>query len=362
MTNLDAHPGELVCRARPLDDVQLIQPRDVPLGGIRAMTVRRSLPSKERPFIGSWCFLDHYGPDPVKETGGMDVPPHPHCGLQTVSWLFRGEIEHRDSLGTHALVLPGELNLMSAGHGIAHSEVSTAATTILHGVQLWVALPPDQRDSVPMFQHYAARESVEAGVGWRVFLGELGGEASPVPTYSPLLGAELALAAEAVAEVALNPDFEHGLLVDTGTVELDGRTIGAPTLVALPSGRSRLRLRAVDSRARLLLIGGTPMESDLVMWWNFVGSSHEEIVEARRAWQAEIGADGDSTSGDEDGGGAAGAGTRSGDGSTGGDGSAGSGTSGATRCGTVLGYDGSPLPAPPMPHGRLRARKPTPRR
>ncbi len=334
MTNLEARPDELLCRAGVRDEVQIIKPRDVPLGGIRAMTVRRSLPARERPFIGSWCFLDHYGPDQVQQTGGMNVAPHPHCGLQTVSWLFRGEIEHRDSLGTHALVLPGELNLMTAGHGIAHSEVSTPATTILHGVQLWVALPPDKRDMPPAFQHYAARASVDAGVGWRVFLGELGGESSPIPTHSPLLGAELSLAAEAVAEVALNPQFEHGVLVDTGNVELDGQAVDSPTLVALPVGRARLRLRATGTRARVLLIGGTPMESDLVMWWNFIGGSHEEVVQARRVWQEEIG-----------------------------DGTAGDGPSGDTaakaRFGTVLGYDGAPLPAPPMPGGRLRARRPS---
>ncbi len=345
MTNLDARPDELLCRARALDDVEIIAPRDVPLGGIRAMTVRRTLPSRDRPFIGPWCFLDRYGPDQVKLSGGMNVPPHPHCGLQTVSWLFRGEIEHRDSLGTHSLVLPGELNLMTAGRGIAHSEVSTPATTILHGVQLWVALPPDKRNVSPAFQHYAAREVVDAGVGWRVFLGELGGETSPVPTFSPLLGAELALASEAVAEVALNPEFEYGLLVDSGTVELDGHAVGEPALIALPTGRSRLRLRAVDTRARVVLLGGTPMEFDLVMWWNFVGSSHEEIVEARRAWQAEIGAeDGHHNGGDESGGDEVSGGAR------------------PARFGTVLGYDGSPLSAPPMPHGRLRARRPSPRR
>lgn len=342
MTNLDVRPDELLCRARALEDVEIIAPRDVPLGGIRAMTVRRSLPSRNRPFIGAFCFLDHYGPDEVAKTGGMRVAPHPHCGLQTVSWLFRGEIEHRDSLGTHSLVLPGELNLMTAGHGIAHSEVSTAATTILHGVQLWTALPPDKRDSPALFQHHAARESVESGVAWRVFLGELGGEESPVPTFSPLLGAELSLASEAVAEVALDPEFEHGVLVDTGSIELDGTPVSAPMLVALPQGRSRLRIAATGTRARLLLIGGTPMESDLVMWWNFVGGSHEEIVEARRAWQAEIG-DGVAVS-------------AGGDGLSGGDGS-----SVPARFGTVLGYDGAPLPAPPMPGGRLRARRPTPR-
>ncbi len=349
MSNLDARPDELLCRPRSLDEAQVITPRDVPLGGIRAMTVRRTLPARDRPFIGSWCFLDHYGPDQVARTGGMDVPPHPHCGLQTVSWLFRGEVEHRDSLGTRALILPGELNVMTAGRGIAHSEVSTPATTILHGVQLWVALPPGRRDGPPAFQHYAARETVESGVGWRVFLGELGGESSPIPTFSPLLGADLALGAGAVAEVALAPEFEHGVLVDTGMVELDGHRVTQPALVALPAGRSRLRLQAVNERARVLLLGGTPMETDLVMWWNFVGDSHEDIMQARRDWQAEIGAepvdDGPT-------------GARVALAAPGGPNVARSAPSRRSRFGAVLGYDGSPLPAPRMPGGRLRARAP----
>ncbi|WP_255254039.1 pirin family protein, partial [Streptomyces albidoflavus] len=125
--------------------VEVLTPREVPLGGPRAMTVRRTLPQRARTLIGAWCFADHYGPDDVARTGGMDVPPHPHTGLQTVSWLFTGEIEHRDSLGVHAMVRPGELNLMTGGHGISHSEVSTPGTRILHGVQLWVALPAAHR-------------------------------------------------------------------------------------------------------------------------------------------------------------------------------------------------------------------------
>src|SRR5215471_4292562 len=115
---------------------QILEPRDVPLGGLRAMTVRRTLPQRQRSLIGAWCFIDHYGPDQVAATGGMRVPPHPHTGLQTISWLLRGTVEHRDSAGDHVLIRPGELNLMTAGRGISHSEVSTPDTPVLHGVQL----------------------------------------------------------------------------------------------------------------------------------------------------------------------------------------------------------------------------------
>src|SRR5215218_6110050 len=143
MSNLDTAPTELLCeeaRRAPGAPVQILTPRDVPLGGPRAMPVRRTLPHKQRPLIGAWCFVDHYGPDDVALTGGMRVAPHPHTGLQTVSWLFTGEIEHRDSTGSHAMVRAGELNLMTAGRGISHSELSTPQTTILHGAQLWLAL------------------------------------------------------------------------------------------------------------------------------------------------------------------------------------------------------------------------------
>src|ERR687892_231597 len=138
----DGKPDE---RWPTVSKVEVLTPRDVPLGGPRAMTVRRTLPQRSRSLIGAWCFADHYGPDEVHVSGGMDVPPHPHTGLQTVTWLFTGEVEHRDSLGTHAIVRPGELNLMTSGHGICHSEVSTPRATILHGVQLWVALPDAHR-------------------------------------------------------------------------------------------------------------------------------------------------------------------------------------------------------------------------
>jgi redox-sensitive bicupin YhaK (pirin superfamily) len=142
MSNLEKNPPEVVA-IEPVDlaspAVELLEPREVPLGGPRALTVRRTLPQKKRSLIGAWCFVDSYGPDPVHGRGAMDVPPHPHTGLQTVSWLYAGEIEHRDSAGSFALVEPGAVNLMTAGAGIQHSEVSTDSTTSLHGVQLWVA-------------------------------------------------------------------------------------------------------------------------------------------------------------------------------------------------------------------------------
>src|ERR1700712_1639289 len=156
MSNVESDPDELQCRtsSRVGPGVEVITAREVPLGGPRAMSVRRTLPQRQRSLVGAWCFADHYGPDDVADGGGMDVPPHPHTGLQTVSWLFAGEVEHRDSGGGHARVRPGELNLMPAGRGVAHSEVSTPDTTTLHGVQLWVALPDAARDVERGFDHH----------------------------------------------------------------------------------------------------------------------------------------------------------------------------------------------------------------
>lgn len=188
MSNLEAAPAEVACAASRDRDaspaVQILRPREVPLGGPRALRVQRTLPQRERSLIGAWCFIDHYGPAHTR----MDVPPRPHTGLQTVSWLFSGEVEHRDSAGVHAAVRPGELNLMTAGAGICHSEVSVGSGA-LHGVQLWVALPDSDRDTARDFAHYAPPPISLPGAQARVFLGELHGSRSPVRTFTPLVGA-----------------------------------------------------------------------------------------------------------------------------------------------------------------------------
>ena len=265
--------------------------REVPLGGLRAMTVRRTLPQRQRSLIGAWCFVDHYGPDDVATTGGMSVAPHPHTGLQTVSWLFEGEIEHRDSDGHHAMVRPGEVNLMTAGRGISHSEVSTAATTRLHGAQLWVALPEDARGTDPGFAHHAP--TPVTGEGWeaRVFLGSLLGYVSPVATATPLLGVEIVLDAGAVLRLDVDPTYEHGVLVDLGPVEVDAVSVGVGDLAYVPVERTTIELTAGPGGARVLLLGGPPFGEAIVMWWNFIGRSHEEIARFRDDWQAQI--DGD---------------------------------------------------------------------
>ncbi|MEU0333518.1 pirin family protein [Streptomyces sp. NPDC006193] len=321
MSNTEALPGALLCGAEAAGPapagIQILAPREVPLGGPRAMRVRRTLPQRARTLIGAWCFADHYGPDDVEATGGMVVPPHPHTGLQTVSWLFSGEIEHRDSLGTHALVRPGELNLMTSGRGISHSEVSTSATTTLHGVQLWVARPERHRDTAADFRHHAPVAVPLDGGEARVFLGSLAGDTSPVRTFTPLLGAELSVAPGAVLTLDVDPDFEHGVLVDTGELHLDGTALGPSDLGYAAPGRTALTLANPGrGTARLVLLGGPPFEEEIVMWWNFIGRSHDDIVRAREDWQ-----------------------------------------DGTDRFGRVDGYDGDRLPAPVLPRATIRPRR-----
>lgn len=293
MSNLESIPEEIICaeggRSAP---VELLAPREVPLGGPRAMPVRRTLPQKQRSLIGAWCFLDHYGPDLVPEYGGMRVPRHPHTGLATVSWLFSGNIAHRDSAGYEAIVRPGEVNLMVAGRGISHQEFSTSDTRVVHGVQLWLALPEATRNMPPTFEHYAPEPVRGEGSELRVFLGSLAGSSSPVASYTPpLVGAEAVLRPGARLELDLDPSFEHGILLDTGDTFLNGTPMAVDHLHYLHPGHSRVVLEAGQRPGRVVILGGEPLEEQIVMWWNFVGRSHDEIVAYRTAWQAEIGAE-----------------------------------------------------------------------
>lgn len=281
--------------------VEVVVPREVPLGGPRAMTVRRTLPQRTRSLIGAWCFVDHYGPDDVGRTGGMLVPPHPHTGLQTVSWLFSGEV-----------------NLMTAGRGVAHSEVSTAATRILHGVQLWIALPDDARDVGRGFERHVTAPVHRGGATLRVFVGSLAGVTSPVRTFSDIVGAEILLPPGGRLELDVDPGYEHGLLVDTGSVALCGTVVVRGELGYAGTGAPRLVIEDLDGTgARLVLLGGRPFGEEIVMWWNFVARTHDEVVAMREEWNAR-----------------------------------------GARFGRVDGYVGDPawLPAPELPHVLLRPR------
>ncbi|GAA0807667.1 pirin family protein [Spirilliplanes yamanashiensis] len=296
---------------------ELLPGHEVALGGPRGMTVRRTLPDRGRRMVGAWCFLDAYGPQPIAPGApGMRIGPHPHIGLQTVSWLLRGEILHRDSVGSLRQVEPGQLNLMTAGRGIAHSEETPAAHSgVLHGVQLWVALPDGARHTDPAFAHHPDLPVLAAdGLSTTVIMGELDGAASPAATHSPLVGAELRLTAGGAGTLPLRPGFEYALLVVDGPgARVDGHELTAGPLLYLGAGRTALRV-AADGPATLVLIGGEPFDERIVMWWNFVGRDHDEIVAARADWAA------------------------------------------GARFGAVHGYAGPPLPAPAMPATRLAPR------
>src|ERR1700749_27738 len=246
MSNLETAPAEVACTASQLEALEVLRPREVPLGGPRVIQVRRTLPQRQRSLIGASCFADHYGPHDLRRSTGMDVPPHPHTGLQTISWLFSGEVEHRDSAGVHAIVRPGELNLMTAGAGICHSEVSTAAdrdaTAVLHGVQLWAALPDSDRNTGRHFEHYAPEPISLPGAVIRIFLGQLAGARSPVHTFSPLLGAQLDMEAGASVTLELDPAFELGVLCDHGAVAMHGVPLDVGELGYQAPGNSELVL------------------------------------------------------------------------------------------------------------------------
>ncbi|SEI49520.1 hypothetical protein SAMN04487917_101589 [Arthrobacter sp. yr096] len=297
------------------------------------MNVMRTLPQRGLPTVGAWCFLDSFGPDRV----AMSVLPHPHCGLQTVTWPMEGAVRHRDSVGSDVVVRPGELNIMTAGKGISHSEFSVLPATtgplleeipVSRGLQLWVALPEEHRHRAPSFEQVKDLPvAVGDGFTATVMVGEFAGQRSPASMFSPIVGADITGAGS--LELPLRPDFEHAVLVLDGHVVIDGQDIEAGPLAYLGAGRSSLR---VDARpnTRFMLLGGEPFGEDLLMWWNFVGRTHEEVEQAREEWEAEGLLDDDAAA--------------------------------ASRFGFVQGHgpDAGPeagrIPAPPLPGVKLRPR------
>jgi redox-sensitive bicupin YhaK (pirin superfamily) len=292
------------------DGLELTDARQAQVGD---MTVRRLLPLRLRRSVGAWCFVDHYGPMSVDGVAGMQVPPHPHIGLQTVTWLFAGNVLHRDSLGSEQMIRPGQLNLMTSGRGIAHAEESPGEhDPQLHGVQLWVALPDAHRHVAPAFEHHAELPTTAAsGFTVTTFMGELGAERSPATAFSPIVGAELIAAERTQARIPLTSDFEHVIFVAAGSAEVEGTSLRPGQLLYLSTGRERATV-AADAGGRLILLGGIPLGEPLLMWWNFVARTPGEIEAATADWRA-------------------------------------------GRFGDVGGYQGDPLPAPPLNAARLRA-------
>jgi redox-sensitive bicupin YhaK (pirin superfamily) len=250
----------------------------------------------------------------------MQVPPHPHMGLQTVSWLLDGEVLHRDSLGSRQALRPGTLGLMTAGHAIAHSEQSPAEhAPALHGAQLWVALPDASRAVDPAWEFHERLPVLDdGGLRATLIMGEMAGAASPGTAYTPLVGADLTLAAGTRTRLPLKPDFEYAVLTTSGVAEVDGVELTPGSLLYLGCGRPDLALRA-GTASRMLLLGGEPFAEKIVMWWNFVARTGEEIAQARADWMAPAG-------------------------------------TGTGRFGTVPGFDGEPIPAPALPPTPLKPR------
>ena len=251
------------------------------------LEILRALPIRQKRLVGPWCFLDRFGPLSFSDAKPLDVAPHPHIGLQTVSWLVQGEIVHNDSLGNEALLRAGGVNVMTSGGGIAHSEETPPANSgQLNGVQLWVALPDEHRHGPASFQHIDEVPIVEQTDGTvSVFAGTLLGQSSSAKHASPILGVDIALRTNASLELPLDPSFEHAALLITGDAEIDGQSIDATSLWYLGTSRSSVEFKSKNG-CRVLLIGGPPFPEQILIWWNFVARTPEEIAEARSAWQS----------------------------------------------------------------------------
>ena len=261
-----------------------LDPREVKLTTRTNTVVRRTLPHRELLMIGAWCFVDHYGP--TEAVDAMSISQHPHVGLQTVSWLFDGEIEHRDSVGSVQVINPGQLNLMTSGVGIAHSELSLEVGKKLHGVQLWVALPKSSKDVAPHFEHHGDLPNFEfKGISVNLFMGSWLGHTSNAKTYTPIIGAEISGQAVATS-LPIDKNFEYGILVDQGEVKINGNVVKPNQLHYMSAGESEFKIES-SGEFRALLIGGEPFNEEIIMWWNFIGRTHDEIVQMRADWETQ---------------------------------------------------------------------------
>lgn len=286
--------------------IQRVTSRIAEIGG--GIPVNRVMPSRQRRMIGAWCFLDHAGPATFAPGAGMRVGPHPHIGLQTFTWMIEGEVLHRDSLGNVQIIRPGEVNLMTAGRGIAHTEESLDDEHALHAAQLWIALPEQASDCDPAFDHHPdLPQWTEHGCRFTLLAGTYGGHTAPTRLYSPLLGMDLMSAQGADIRLHPVPGFEYGMFVLEGSVSLGGETFTANELAYLGRELSEVVLHLAPG-SRAIFLGGEPFAHDVLMWWNFVGHSRAVIARAQRDWEA-----------------------------------------GDPRFGRVEGYDGKPLVAPELP-------------
>jgi quercetin 2,3-dioxygenase len=275
------------------DDVEVREGRRTDVGGLGVVRV---LPTKGRRTVGAWCFVDLLGPVDMDDPDPLEVGPHPHIGLSTVTWLLEGEALHTDSLGTEQVIRAGQLNLMTAGNGISHAEL--AAHPPFRGAQLWIAQPEATRHGPSAFEHHAELPRAElAGTGGTSeatllvgALGDLrggghGGVVSPARADTPLVGADLRLAPGATT-VPLDVRSEHAVAPLDAAVLVGGHVVEPGSLALVPAGADELTLTARDGGAQVLLLGGEPLDTPVMMWWNFVARDRDELTEAWRSWNA----------------------------------------------------------------------------
>lgn len=257
---------------------------------IGELGILRVLPTKNRRTVGPWCFVDLMQAADVQRPPPLEIGPHPHIGLATVTWLFSGTVLHSDSLGSEQLIRPGQLNLMTAGRGIAHAEEGvdtgdTIADTPIMGVQMWLAQPSGPRDGASTFQHVGALPQLEIGsANASVFVGELQDARSPAVVDHPAIGLDVTLEGPTVLPV--DPSFEHAVVPIDRPVLVNDHITEPGSLALAPVGMEELRLRARSRPARVIILGGQPLGETVKMWWNFVARTQDEITDAWRAWQS----------------------------------------------------------------------------
>ena len=271
------------CPGKPV--LERIDARQAEIG--KGFIVRRAVPTRARRMIGAWCFLDHAGPVEHGPGEGLKVGPHPHIGLQTFTWMLDGEALHRDSLGYEQIIRPGQVNLMTAGRGIVHAEESpTDDAGRIHAAQLWIALPDNERHRAPSFHHYPDLPVVDRdGFTVTVLAGTALGETAPAEVFSPLVGMDLASSNAARTTLPLEPGFEHGVMCLRGSARVEGEKVEPGVLLYLGQSRDAVTIEC-DGETQLLLVGGAPFGEDILVWWNFVARTPEEIRAATEDWNA----------------------------------------------------------------------------
>lgn len=251
--------------------------------------IRRALPTAQKRTIGAWCFLDHAGPVHFTPGKGLDVGPHPHTGLQTFTWMLQGEIMHTDSLGYKQLITPHQVNLMTAGKGISHTEVSPPMFEgMMESVQFWIAQPESTRHGASAFKHYPdIPKAQKDGLDIYVLVGDLLGVTSPVEVATPLMGADIQAKQSTKATLALKKEFEYGVLLLHGQAKINGEVIDDQHLTYFAPGSEQIEIETLEENTHLILIGGQPFEAPIIIWWNLVAREQKEIEEAVAQWIAQ---------------------------------------------------------------------------